>query len=300
MTAINLLVCLFLLGQTPQAAADEARPSSGATASDSKGGEAVTDETPQDEEPPAPRPNGSETLPGSLDTSPVKGSTKPEVLWTLGANYQFLIIPHFLLGAFLEAAKSPNHNLYRHGFGLHFSRRKKALDMVVRLMFGFMLSSKDDGNWLGKGHDWDELDYTEFHDLNFLWADITFIYNWEVAPHFFLGVGGGVGLGWVMGKVYTTPSSLNGTGTPCDSTNYKDCSTCHPSGAQCSSGSCDRASLVNNPDREKSGNVPPAMIALNGVFSMRYDFWRHMSARFNTGIFLPGFFSFELSLEWIF
>lgn len=296
MTAINLLVSLFLLGQSPETPPDAAGP--GAT--DSR--PAAAAETPSPQEPtnsPEPRPAG-EVLPGTLDNSPPKGTAKPSVLWTVGANYQFLIVPHFLLAGFLEAAKSPSHNLYRHGFGLHFSRRKKALDMVVRLMFGFMMSSSDDGNWLGKGHDWNELDYTEFHDLNFLWADVTFIYNWEVAKNFFLGVGGGIGLGWVMGKVYTTPSSLNGTGTPCDRSNYDNCSQCHPSGAQCSSGSCGRASLINNPDREKSGSIPPVLPALNGVFSMRYDFWRHMSARFNTGIFLPGFFSFELSLEWIF
>ncbi len=295
MSAINLLVCLLLLGQTPQTPENPA----GTPAPDPSATEA---EAPSNESPDAetPRSVSQEVLPGTLDNSPPKDASAPSVLWTLGANYQFLIVPHFLLAGFLEAAKSPSHSLYKHGFGLHFSRRKKALDMVVRLMFGFMMGSGDDGNWLGKDHDWNELDYTEFHDLNFLWADVTFIYNWEVAKNFYLGVGGGIGLGWVMGKVYTTPSSLNGTGTPCDSSNYSDCSQCHPSGAQCSSSSCKRASLVNNPDREKSGSVPPVLPALNGVFSMRYDFWRHMSARLNTGIFLPGFFSFDLSLEWIF
>ncbi len=286
-----LLAATILLGPPEGAVAPAARATQDATSAP---------ETPPPETPPPETPPSAMSLPGAESATPPKAPSRKTVFYGVGANYQFLIVPQFFLKAFLEAAKSPDHNLFRHTFGLHFVRRKKSLDMVVRLMFGFMMGSQDNGNWLGRGHDWNELDYTEFHDLNFLWADVSFIYHWEVAPKFFLGVGGGVGLGWVMGSIYTTPSSLQGTGAPCDSSNYDDCSVCHPSGVTCSKSGCPVSELERNPDREKSGKVPPVLPALNGVFSMRYDFWRHMSARLNTGIFLPGFWSFELSVEWVF
>ncbi len=245
-------------------------------------------ETELPEAPPSAGP-----LPGAADTTPPKYFDRPSTLYGIGLNYQLLVVPQFFLKAFLRAAKSNSHHLYRHGFGAHFVRRKKNLDMIVRLMFGFMMSEKDDGNYLGRGHDWDEVDYTEFHNLNFLWADITFIYNWEVAKNFYLGVGGGIGLGWVMGKVYTTGSE------GCTSSNYDNCTACRPAGAVCTSSKCDRDSFRNNPDREKA-RVPPVLPALNGVFSMRYDIWRHMSARVQTGIFLPGFWTTNVSVEWVF
>jgi len=225
---------------------------------------------------------------------------KPSQVFGVGLNYQFLIVPQFFLKAFLRAAKSDDHNPYRHGFGAHFLRRKGNLDIVVRLMFGFMMSKSDDGNWLGRGHDWDELDYTEFHDLNFLWADVTFIYNWEIFKNFYIGAGGGIGLGWVMGKVYTTESYYEGTpGSPCSGSNYDNCRQCHPSGVSCSSNSCPRDGLKTHPNREKA-KVPPVLPALNGVLSLRYDIWRHLSARLTTGIFLPGMWMMDMSVEWLF
>jgi len=258
----------------------------------------ATNAPPDQAPPPSEAPPKTGPLPGATDVAaPVH---KPTVRYGVGLNYQFLIVPQFFLHAFTEAAKSSGHNLYRHTFGAHFVRRKKNLDIIVRLMFGFMMGSSDDGNWLGRGHEWDELDYTEFHNLNFLWADATFIYHWEVAKGLFLGLGGGIGLGWVMGSVYTTSSSLNGTGAPCNGSNYSNCSQCHPSGAVCDKNGCRRSSLENNPDRDKSNKIPPVLPALNGVFSVRYDFWRHMSARLSTGIFLPGLWSLETSVEWVF
>lgn len=259
-------------------------------------GEPVTEQPPgadlpETEAPPPASPSGP--LPGELDTTPPEYLQKPSTLYGIGLNYQFLIVPQFFLKAFLRAAKSDDHNLYRHGFGAHFVRRKKNLDIVVRLMMGFMMSEKDDGNYLGRGHEWDETDYTEFHDLNFLWADVTFIYNWEVAKNFYLGAGGGIGLGWVMGKIYTTAS------TGCTSSNYDDCTLCRPTNSTCTTSNCDRDSIKQHPDREKA-KVPPVLPALNGVFSMRYDIFRHLSARVQAGIFLPGFFMTNVSLEYLF
>jgi hypothetical protein len=256
-------------------------------------------ETPEESAPP-PADKSTGPLPGAQDTALPK-KDKPAVLYGVGLDYQFLIVPQFFLKAFLKAAKSDDHNLYRHGFGAHFVRRKGNLDMVVRLMFGFFMSSQDDGNWLGRGHGFDEIDYTEFQDLNFLWADITFIYNWEIAKNLYFGAGGGIGLGWVMGQVHTTESYANGTpGSPCSSTNYDDCSICRPiSGcaSNCTADGCDIDKSCPSREKEK---VPPVLPALNGVVSLRYDIWRHTSVRLNTGIFLPGFWMMNLSAEWVF
>lgn len=246
-------------------------------------------ELPETEVPPSAGP-----LPGAADTTPPAHLDTPSTLYGVGLNYQLLVVPQFFLKAFLRAAKSNSHHLYRHGFGAHFVRRKKNLDMIVRLMMGFMMSEKDDGNYLGRGHEWNEVDYTEFHNLNFLWADVTFIYNWEVAKNFHLGLGGGIGLGWVMGKVYTTGSE------GCTSSNYDDCTACRPAGADCTSSKCTRDSLKTNDANREKARVPPVLPAINGVFSMRYDIWRHMSARVQTGIFLPGFWMTNVSLEWVF
>lgn len=274
---------------------------------------AEAESAPPAEQPPAAAsepPGGSEEteppeagpLPGADETAPPKVANEPPAAqYGVGLDYQFLIVPQFFLKAFLRAAKSDDHNLYRHGFGAHFIRRKGNLDMIVRVMFGFMMSEDDDGNWLGRGHGFDEVDYTEFHDLNFLWADISFIYNWEVARNLYVGLGGGIGLGWVMGDIYTTESYTNGTvGNPCTSSNFDDCSQCHPAGVTgCTPDGCPRSELKGHPNREKE-KVPPVLPALNGVFSLRYDIWRHTSVRLNTGIFLPGFWMTNVTVEWMF
>lgn len=256
-------------------------------------------ETEKPPDPSAGEPSGP--LPGSSDKAPIKAPSKTSAYYGVGANYQFLIMPQFFLKAFLQAAKSNNHNFYLHAAGAHFIRRKGGLDIIVRVMFGpKWMTEKDDGNWLGRGHDWDELDYTEFHDLQYLWADVSFVYNWQLAKGFYIGAGGGVGLGVVFGKVYTTHSSYEGGSTDCSSSNYSNCSLCHPSGARCDKNGCERSSIVNNPDREKSKDVPPVLPNLHGVLSFRYDIWRHTSVRLGTGIYLPGFWFMDLSVSWIF
>lgn len=305
---LSVLVCSLIAAGTARTAA-AAGPEGDSKAADPKAAAPGGESARPAEKPPEPAarpaekpPEPAGPLPGATDTKPPKPArAKPPVVYGVGANYQFLIMPQFFLRAFLRAARSSSHNLYRHAFGAHFVRRKASLDIIVRLMWGRFMTKDDDGNWLGRGHDWDELDYTEFHNLDFLWADVTFIYHWKITKGLFFGLGGGIGLGVVFGKVFTTESYINGDpATPCDQSNYSNCSVCHPAGASCTSSRCDRSSIQSNPNREKSKDVPPVLPALNGVLSLRYDIWRHTSVRLTTGIFLPGFYMLDLSLEWVF
>ena len=231
-------------------------------------------------------------LPGERDPDTPGPQPWPKVMYGLGASGMFNIVPHFFLRAFLEAAKSPSYGMYQPAFGIHFVRRKGLMDMTVRVMFGFY--DLADGNYLGRGHDFDETDYTEFHDMNFLWADITWTWHTRLAKRFYLAYGAGIGIGWVTGSVYTTPSE------GCTRDNYGDARDCKPSGLICDKDGCDRADLKTHPLREKEGSVPPVLPAINALIGLRYDFFRHLSMRFDTGIFLPGFWYVQLGLTAMF
>jgi hypothetical protein len=217
-------------------------------------------------------------------------------MYGLGASFMYNFVPQFMLRAFLEAAKSSNYGVYQPAFGIHFVRRKALMDMTIRVMFGFYDIA--DGNWLGRGHEFNETDYTEFHDMNFLWADITWTWHTRLAKQFYLAYGAGIGIGWVTGSVYTTPS-LN-----CSKDNYGDARLCSPWGSSpttpCTKDGCPRSSLAGFPTREKEKAVPPVLPAINALIGLRYDFFRHLSMRFDTGIFVPGFFYVQLGLTGMF
>jgi hypothetical protein len=185
-------------------------------------------------------PAGGE-LPGSGDATRPGKKPWPKVMYGLGVSAMFNIVPHFFLRAFTEAAQNKNYGLYQPAFGINFVRRKKLMDMTIRVMFGFF--DLKDGNWLGRGHNFDETDYTEFHDMNFLWADITWTWHTRLAKQFYLAYGAGIGIGWVSGKVYTTPS-LN-----CSRENYGDARLCQPSGlaGACTKEGCPRSALQGHP-----------------------------------------------------
>ncbi len=274
---------VFLLTSTAALAApgdSEAPPSTGA--GDDK--PAADDQPPADSTTP-PKDGGQ--LPGAGD--PFKPGPKkwPTVMYGLGASFMMNIVPQFLLGAFTEAAVNSKYHVYPMSGGLHFVRRKKLLDMTVRVMFGHYGIS--DGNWLGANHDFSETDYMEFHNMNFLWADITWTWHTRLAKRFYLAYGVGIGIGWVMGKAYSTPSS------GCTADNYHDTRLCAPVPADCDGTTCTRESLANHPLREQE-KIPPVLPAVSGVIGLRYDFFRHLSMKFDTGIFLPGFWYFQLSL----
>jgi hypothetical protein len=290
--AMIVVASVFLLASTVALAApgdSETPPSTGA--GDAK--PPANDKPSADDKPPpgatSPGKDGGH-LPGAGD--PFKPGPKkwPTVMYGLGVSAMMNIVPQFMFRAFTEAAVHKKYNFYDWAAGIHFVRRKKLLDMTVRVMFGHYGVS--DGNWLGANHDWNEVDYTEFHNLNFLWADITWTWHTRLAKRFYLAYGVGIGIGWVMGKVYTTPS--NG----CSASNYSDTSPgqCSPGPpAVCDGTSCTRESLADHPDREEE-TVPPVLPAISGLIGLRYDLFRHLSVKFDTGLFLPGFFYFQLSL----
>lgn len=245
--------------------------------------------------PPAAQESKGGRLPGADDVTPPGPKPWPDVMHGLGVSFMYNLVPHFFLSAFTEAAKSKSYGLYQPAFGIHYVRRKKTMDMTVRVMFGFYHLA--DGNWLGRGHDFTETDYTEFHDMNFLWADVTWTWHTRLAKRFYLAYGAGVGLGWVTGSVYTTPSDSPGG---CTKDNYGDARLCHPSGVVCDKDGCPRDQLKNNPLREKEKSVPPVLPAISGLIGLRYDFFRHLSARLDTGIFLPGFWYVQLGVTAMF
>lgn len=284
-----VVASLFLLASTAALAApgdSETPPSTGAgddkPPADDKA--AADDKPPPDATTPA-RDGGH--LPGAGD--PFKPGAKkwPTVMYGLGASFMLNIVPQFMLGAFTEAAVNKKYNVYPMAAAIHFVRRKKMLDMKVRVAFGYY--GIRDGNWLGANHDWSEVDYTEFHNVNFLWADVTWTWHTKLAKRFYLAYGVGIGIGWVMGKVYTTPSM------GCTSSNYHDTRLCKPDNAVCDGSSCTRESLATLTLREREKSVPPVLPAINGHIGLRYDIFRHLSITFDTGLFLPGFFFFQLS-----
>lgn len=249
------------------------------------------------EEPPSTGPGEEGTTPPEAaepeaeepDPKSVKGW--PKVMYGLGVSVMYNMVPQFMLRAFLEAAKSKNYGVYQPAFGIHFVRRKALMDMTIRVMFGFYGIA--DGNWLGRGHEFDETDYTEFHDMNYLWADITWTWHTRLAKQLYLAYGAGIGLGWVTGKVYTTPSY------GCTKDNYSDARQCTPLTVVCTKDGCSREDLAGHPDREKE-KVPPVLPAINALIGLRWDIFRHMTMRFDTGIFVPGFFYVQLGLTAMF
>ncbi len=216
-------------------------------------------------------------------------------MYGLGLSGGMNIVPQFFLHAFTKAAVRKTYNIYDLAAGIHFVRRKKLMDMTVRVMFGHYGIS--DGNWLGRGdHTFAETDYTEFHNMNFLWADVTWTWHTRLARHFYLSYGVGIGLGWVMGKVYTTPSE------GCTPDNYYRTDMCRPSGLPvdaCDGNTCSREALASHPQRERE-KVPPVLPAINGTIGLRYDIFRHMSVKLETGIFLPGFWFWQLGATFFF
>jgi hypothetical protein len=231
-------------------------------------------------------------LPGAGDPDAPGPKPWPKVMYGLGISGMYNLVPHFFLRAFLEAAKSPDYGMYQPAFGIHFVRRKGLMDMTIRVMFGFY--DLADGNYLGRGHGFDETDYTEFHDMNFLWADITWTWHTRLVHRLYLAYGAGIGIGWVTGSVYTTPSEN------CSRDNYGDARDCKPQGLSCDKDGCDRADLKAHPLREKEDSVPPVLPAINALIGLRYDFFRHLSARLDTGIFLPGFWYVQLGVTAMF
>ncbi len=152
-------------------------------------------------------------------TAPVPTSSE-QVLWALGLQGHGVFVPGWLLGSFLDQYSALNSG----GFALQGIRRKGTFDIVLTLDFSFY--SPPDGNWRGAGKD-PSLDthYTEFHNLNFLSADVTFLYTHDLASWVAIQVGGGVGLGVVFGDVWTINNSPN-----CSAQNATDTSLCHPVG----------------------------------------------------------------------
>ena len=277
-------------GAMPPAGTSEAPPSTGAgDPSAPPGDDGSKPPTADGTKPPK---DGGE-LPGAGGNDPPGPKAWPKIMYGLGISGMYNLVPNFFLKAFTEAAYKKGYGVYQPAFGIHFVRRKALMDMTVRVMFGFY--DIHDGNWLGSGHGFDETDYTEFHDMNFLWADITWTWHTRLAKHFYLAYGVGIGIGWVSGKVYTTPSG------GCSKENYSDARLCRPSlPAQCDKDGCTRTSLAGHPDREREKSVPPVLPAVNGLIGLRWDIFRHLTMRFDTGIFLPGLFYVQLGVTAMF
>jgi hypothetical protein len=282
------LVLVFSLVASNRAVAEETPPDTGPG-----GPPPPTETTPPSSREAVTPPTTGEPAPGATAAEIPKNQEWPEKMYGIGVVGNYNIFPQALLRAFTLAAKEKNFHVHSWAAGLQFVVRwlKKA-DVTVRLMF--QSYGLKDGNWLGSGHDWDEMDYTEFHTMNFLFMDVSGTGYTKLAKQFYLAYGGGVGLGWVMGKVYTSSSYTNGiAGSACSRSNYSDPSQCHPVGVTCSKGGCKQSDLTSQHEKEA---VPPAMAALNLHLGLRYDFFRHLSMKFETGLFLPGFWYFQLAL----
>ena len=144
----------------------------------------------------------------------------------LGLQGHGQFVPGAILSPFLQQYQSSESG----GFGASFVRHKGTLDIVLTLDVSFF--NPADGNFLGSGKD-PALDthWVEFKGLTYVSADVSFIYNrdiatWksgdnEMALAFMAGVG--IGLGVVAGDIYVVNNSKD-----CTAANAGDPAKCHP------------------------------------------------------------------------
>ena len=194
-----------------------------------------------------------------------------------GFQYSYNYIPEWALHIALRAA----HEVKSGSYGARFVIRKKNFDIVFKGIYWNI--NPPDGNWLGLNHNWDDMDYVEFKNLSLTYAEISAVWNSKIVDNVYFIYGGGIGGGYVGGDIYTTPAY------GCTADNWRNDNT--------NNIGCFHS--PNDPNREKE-DIPRGMGLLEVTMGLRVDLTKNITAKFETGVLLPGFFYGTASMEFLF
>jgi len=169
-------------------------------------------------------PGGIADEPGTPPGKPVKLDASPPTEYgthQLGVRARYIFVTKAMLSPYFDANTGTQMNSWSVGLEYVYRKPGKHYDIVTSLDFSWL--NVDDGNYLGSGHD-PSLDthYTQFKNLSFISADVSFIGWHKFTDWFELRYGGGLGIGYVPGDVLIT------TNAGCTAANARDTTTCHP------------------------------------------------------------------------
>jgi hypothetical protein len=208
----------------------------------------------------------------------------------LGLRTRVTSIPKWLLGAFLDQSVP----LTSYTVGLEGFRRTGNFDFVAGLAWQAL--SPSDGNWLGKGNlPSTDTDYVQFKGLGAISFDVGFVLHTALTRVVGVHYGGGVGIGFLTGKVLRTSDGSAGCGT-----NPGSAVDCHP--VVCATGPCTESQLAatespfgsdtaTTPSRFKQTlpTVYPIVNLLTGL-DFRVPSVPRLDLKVDLGFFFPYFF----------
>jgi opacity protein-like surface antigen len=186
------------------------------------------------------------------------------------------IIPSFFLDLFTKA----NHSTYiSPSTGIKFIYRKNKIDYILKGTYWYM--NLKDGVYLENGGVWSGADYLRFENLSFYYIQASIYYNKKINKRLNLYYGGGLGFGYVGGKI----SSTKATGCTIDNYDKEE------------NGGCSWS--LENKDYENLW-FPKIMGALEISIGLKYKIEDNIYIKGETGIFLPGFLKITFSIEYYF
>lgn len=174
------------------------------------------------------------------------------------------------------------HDFTTVGFGARIRHRGHAADWVLRL--AFLDLRFQDGDYLGRGHGWEDVQHVWFDPVRALYLQVNREREFARTRGWRWYWSAGGGLGWLDGAMLLQ----NAQG--CDASNWR-----HPD-TDPTWGGC-----YHDPDPYPASVVdfPPVMAFLHGAVGAR----RRIGAatlHAEAGFYLPGFFGFILAVEWDF
>jgi hypothetical protein len=222
--------------------------------------------------------------------------------YALGARIRGIWVTNQMMSSFLIAGTE----LQSMSGGAEFIVRKRTYDVVTSLDLTFV--NLRDGNFLGSGRDpTQDTHYTQFGpfgQLSLLSLDVSIIGHTALTRWLELRYGAGVGLGLVIGDVFTTTNSR-----ACTATNAGDITKCFPVSptvGPIALGQPDteaklkatedpaKVDLADDPHHHATRNKPPVMVVVNILVGLRFYVHRHLAfdveLGFRDAIFFGGAF----------
>ena len=224
------------------------------------------------------------------DEAPDPAAFKPS--YEVGLRARYLMMPKAFM-QFLDNGTSLNSA----SLGAEFVYRRRTFDIVTSVDFSF--TSLPDGNFLAPDHDASlDTHYVQFQNMNFVSADVSFIWYRDILPWLELRWGLGVGLGVVLGDVLITNNSTN-----CTAATAGDQTKCYPISPTVGpimlnqkdtesklkqTEDPKKTDVAQDPHRHKV-DVPPVLPVVNALFGVRFKFHKHVSGQLEMG-FRDAFF----------
>jgi hypothetical protein len=236
----------------------------------------------QSDEPPPPGGGPMKIdLNAREETPPGIGAPRPAPVadvgkYQLGARVRGIFVTHAMLSPYL--AGDTGSSMESWSVGLEFIYRHRSYDVVTSLDFSWL--DVHDGNFLAAGHDATlDTHYIEFRNLSFLSADVSIIGHHKFLPWLELRYGGGLGLGWVPGDVF----SVNNGSAGCAMA-PKDPAQCYPINIGAINGrptaeqqatldkqrNDGKTDTAGDPHFHASADKPPVMAVVNLLMGLRF------------------------------